>query len=152
MSYFVYIRSTDLKLSILSPPIRQLLTMNSIFRTFSFYTDHWKLWPGCHIWRAIRMACCQWCSGMRHFSPLDSSRAQWLISDLIPKKSEKIEFRKNFMSIFFSVKNWPKKWNFDFYCLRNFRKIAKWSSKFRSGIFTWRMENFEKTHFASESA
>ena len=78
--------------------------------------------------------------------------SQWLISDLIPKKSEKFEFRKNFVTIFFSVKNWPKKWNFDFFCPRNFRKIAKLSSKFRSGIFTWKMENFEKTHFASESA
>ena len=76
----------------------------------------------------------------------------WLISDLIPKKSEKFEFRKNFVTIFFSVKNWPKKWNFDFFCPRNFRKIAKLSSKFRSGQFTWKMRNFEKTHFASESA
>ena len=38
-----------------------------------------------------------------------------MISDLIPKKSEKFEFRKNFVTIFFSVKNWPKKWNFDLY-------------------------------------
>ena len=29
----------------------------------------------------------------------------WLISDLIPKKSEKFEFRKNFVTIFFTVKN-----------------------------------------------
>ena len=33
----------------------------------------------------------------------------WLISDLIPEKSEKFEFRKNFVTIFFSVKTWPKK-------------------------------------------
>ena len=32
----------------------------------------------------------------------------WLISDLIPKKSEKLEFWKNFVTIFFSVENWPK--------------------------------------------
>ena len=49
----------------------------------------------------------------------------WLISDLIPKKTEKFELRKNFVTIFFSVKNWPKKQNFDFFCPRNFRKIAK---------------------------
>ena len=29
----------------------------------------------------------------------------WLISDLIPKKSEKFESRKNFVTIFVSVKN-----------------------------------------------
>jgi len=29
----------------------------------------------------------------------------WWISDLIPKKSEKFEFRKNFFIIFFSVEN-----------------------------------------------
>ena len=29
----------------------------------------------------------------------------WLISDLIPKKSEKLEFWKNFVTIFFSVEN-----------------------------------------------
>ena len=33
---------------------------------------------------------------------------QWLISDLIPKKSEKFEFWKNFSTMFSSVKNWPK--------------------------------------------
>ena len=31
--------------------------------------------------------------------------AYWLISDLIPKKSEKFEFWKNFVTMFFSVKN-----------------------------------------------
>ena len=58
----------------------------------------------------------------------------WLISDLIPKKSKKLEFRKKFLTIFFSAKNWPEKWNFDIFCLRNFRKIAKLNSKFKSGI------------------
>ena len=47
----------------------------------------------------------------------------WLISDLIPKKSEKFEFRKNFVTIFFSVKNWPKKWNFDFFAHAIFEKL-----------------------------
>ena len=32
----------------------------------------------------------------------------WLISELIPKKSEKFEFWKNFSTMFLSVKNWPK--------------------------------------------
>ena len=36
----------------------------------------------------------------------------WLISDLIPKKSEKFEFRKNFVTIFSRVKNWPSR-NFE---------------------------------------
>ena len=52
----------------------------------------------------------------------------------MPKKSEKFEFRKNFVTIFFSVKNWPKKQNFDIFHPRNFRKIAKLNSKFQSGI------------------
>ena len=79
-------------------------------------------------------------------------QAYWLISDLIPKKSEKFEFRKNFVTIFFSVKNWPKKRNFDFFCLRNFRKNAKFNSQFKSGIITWKMENFEKIYFSLKSA
>ena len=33
------------------------------------------------------------------------SQPEWLISDLIPKKSEKFEFRKFFVTIFSSVKN-----------------------------------------------
>ena len=36
------------------------------------------------------------------------SEPYWWISDLIPKKSEKFEFWKNFSTIFLSVKNWPK--------------------------------------------
>ena len=74
-------------------------------------------------------------------------KLHWLISDLIPKKSEKFEFRKNFVTIFFSVENWPKKWNFDFFCPRNFRKIAKLSSKFRSGIFTLKWKILEQLIF-----
>ena len=47
----------------------------------------------------------------------------WLISDLIPKKSEKFESRKNFVTIFASVKNWSKKWNFDFFAHAIFEKL-----------------------------
>ena len=57
----------------------------------------------------------------------------WLISDLIPKKSEKFEFRKNFMSIFFSVKNWPKKWNFDFFAYAIFEKLQNEVQNFGVG-------------------
>ena len=45
---------------------------------------------------------------MQAQNDLEVGLLQWLISDLIPKKSEKFEFRKNFVTIFFSVKNWPK--------------------------------------------
>ena len=45
-----------------------------------------------------------------NFLPLIKVRAfslntEWFISDLIPKKSEKLKFRKNFVTIFFTVKN-----------------------------------------------
>ena len=48
--------------------------------------------------------------------------SHWFISDLIPKKSKKLEFPKNFATIFFSVKNWPIKQNFEIFRLRNFSK------------------------------
>ena len=42
-----------------------------------------------------------------HWVSQNSSRFHhWWISDLNPKKSEKLEFWKNFRSIFLSVKNW----------------------------------------------
>ena len=39
----------------------------------------------------------------RRFST--SFKKDWLISDLIPKKSEKFEFLKNLVTMFFGVKN-----------------------------------------------
>ena len=35
----------------------------------------------------------------------DGPKVSWLISDLIPKKTEKFEFSKNFVAMFLSVKN-----------------------------------------------
>ena len=61
---------------------------------------------------------------------------QWLISDFIPKKSEKFKFRKNFVTIIFHCQNWPRKGIFDIFCPRNFRK--------------WKMENFEKKIFCNQ--
>ena len=71
----------------------------------------------------------------------------WLISDLIPKKSEKFEFLKNFVTMFFSVKNWPIKRNFEIFRPRNFGKIVKKNWKFESGLFTWKIQNFGKLFF-----
>ena len=39
----------------------------------------------------------------------------YVLFDLRLKKSEKFEFRKNFVTIFFTVKNWLKNWNFGFF-------------------------------------
>ena len=121
--------------------LRLFLNLMLIIGWFHILFPRKKVW---REWKRYKIA---------HWNkPTSGPTSYWLISDLIPKKSEKFEFRKNFVTIFFSVKNWPKKWNFDFFCPRNFEKIAKLSSKFQSGKFTWKMENFEKTHFASESA
>ena len=53
---------------------------------------------------------------------------QWWISDLIHKKSEKFEFRKNILSCFLALKIDSGKRNFNIFCPRNFRKIAKTNS------------------------
>ena len=94
------------------------------------------------LFRFLRTVLTIWCPMTRGdtmifnkiFLTKDFSKSgpQWLISDLIPKKSEKFEFRKNFVTIFFSVKNWPKKWNFDFLPTqfsKNYKiksKISEW--------------------------
>ena len=57
-----------------------------------------------------------------------------LVSDLIPKKSEKFEIRKNYITIFLSVKNWPQKQNFQSFRprnLRNFENSVFWVSFWR---------------------
>ena len=36
----------------------------------------------------------------------------WLISDLIPKKYEKFEFSKTFVTMFLSGQSWPRKTKF----------------------------------------
>ena len=71
----------------------------------------------------------------------------WLISDLIPKKSEKFEFWKNFVTMFFSVKNWPIKQNFEIFRPRNFEKIVKKNPKLQSGQSTRNFENFRQIFF-----
>ena len=65
-----------------------------------------------------------------------------MISDLIPKKSEKFEFRKNFVTIFFSVKNWPKKTKFGLFLPTQFSKklkikfeIWEWDKYLKNGKF-----------------
>ena len=52
-------------------------------------------------------------------------RPKWFISDLIPKKSEKFEFSKNFGIIFFIVRNRSKKLNFEIFRRGNFSKMLK---------------------------
>ena len=47
---------------------------------------------------------------------------KWWISDLIPKKSEKFEFRKNFFIMFFGVENWPRKTKFRYFSPTHFPK------------------------------
>ena len=47
---------------------------------------------------------------------------EWLISDLIPEKSENIKFRKNFVTIFISVKRLPEKTKIFFYAHAIFEK------------------------------
>ena len=69
--------------------------------------------------------------------------SNWLFSDLNPKKSEKFEFRKNFVSTFFSVKTWPKKRNFHFFCPPNFRKIAELNSTFEEKIIFLKFPIFQ---------
>ena len=71
----------------------------------------------------------------------------WLISDLIPKKSEKFEFWKNFVTMFFSVKNWPIKQNFEIFRPRNFEKIVKKIQNFRVGKVPEILRIFEKFFF-----
>ena len=44
--------------------------------------------------------------------PMESEVSAWLISDLIPKKSEKFEFRKNFGTIFFKCQKLTQKTKF----------------------------------------
>ena len=68
--------------------------------------------------------------------------ADWLISDLIPKKSEKFEFRKIFLTIFFSVKNWPRKTKFWLFSPTQFSKkckiifkICRWDNYLKNGKF-----------------
>ena len=50
-------------------------------------------------------------SGQLNVAELD----RWLISDFIHKKSEKFEFRKNFVTIFSVAKTDQRKRNFDFF-------------------------------------
>ena len=51
--------------------------------------------------------------------------SHWLISDLIPQKSEKFEFSKNFVNMHSSVKNWSRSRIFWIFRWSHFRKIAK---------------------------
>ena len=46
----------------------------------------------------------------------------WLISDLIPKKSEKYEFCKNLVIMFLSVENWPENEILQFFAHAIFEK------------------------------
>ena len=38
---------------------------------------------------------------------LIGERAEWWVSNIIPKKTKKFEFEKNFMTILFAIKNNP---------------------------------------------
>ena len=74
----------------------------------------------------------------------------WLISDLIPKKSEKFEFRKIFLTIFFSVKNWPRKTKFWLFSPTQFSKkckiifkICSWDNYLKNGKFWKNLFFFE---------
>ena len=76
--------------------------------------------------------------------------AYWLISDLIPKKSEKFEFRKIFVTIFFSVKNWPRKTKFWLFSPTQFSKkckiifkICSWDNYLKNGKFWKNLFFFE---------
>ena len=66
-----------------------------------------------------------WGGYLAHHSYRENEYTYWLISDLIPKKSEKFEFLKNLVTMFFGVKNWPIKRNFEIFRPRNFGKIVK---------------------------
>ena len=54
----------------------------------------------------------------------------WLISDLIPKKSQKCEFRKHFVTIFSVSKPDPKKKNFPKFDLFRFLGMNSQISKY----------------------
>ena len=73
----------------------------------------------------------------------DMIKLHWLTSDLIPERSEKFKFRENFVTLFTVSKTDPK---IEIYPC-NCRKIAKWNSKFKSGIFTWKWKKMEKLIF-----
>jgi len=69
--------------------------------------------------------------------------AYWLISDLIPKKYEKFEFSKNFVIMFLSSQNGPRKRNFNIFCPRIFDKLQKEIQNFTVGYLPLKMEILE---------
>lgn len=52
-------------------------------------------------------------------------RVKWFISDSVPKKSKKFKFWIKFPTMFFSIRNWLEKSNFDNFFCRFFRKAVK---------------------------
>ena len=73
--------------------------------------------------------------------------SHWWISDLIPKKSEKFEFRKNFFIIFLSVKNWPRKTKFWYFSPTHFPKNCQNKLKTILWAIYKKKSKFWKTYF-----
>ena len=73
--------------------------------------------------------------------------SKWWISDLIPKKSEKFEFRKNFFIIFLSVKNWPRKTKFWYFSPTHFPKNCQNKLKTILWAIYKKKSKFWKTYF-----
>ena len=83
----------------------------------------------------------------------------WLISDLIPKKSEQLEFSKDFAIMFLAFKVDPEKRNFDIFahafpknCKINF-KIWEWE-KYQNFVFWvsfWHLKNMVSKFFRNSN-
>ena len=68
------------------------------------------------------------------------------------KKTKNSNFGKKFLPYFLALKIDPEKRNFDIFCPRIFRKIAKTNSKLYCGQTTRKNENFKKLIFSFKSA
>ena len=101
------------------------------------YWQKVQCWQRAPTYWCLRLSIFTWVSNLEI---LKIQGSNWLISDLIPKKYEKFEFSKNFVIIFLSSQNGPRKRNFNIFCPRIFDKLQKEIQNFTVGYLPLKMK------------